>query len=80
MTSDHDIENNIPILTEIISTRSGTAAISNAKEELRQPQAMPLNQKEFVEQLEKTLRENVLRQLLYQNQDHVKMVYYQAKI
>lgn len=64
MTSAHDLENNIPVLTEIISMNNGTEAISNAQEEVSQPQIIHLNQEQFLAQLEQTLHENVLRQLL----------------
>jgi len=64
MTSAHDLENNIPILTEIISMDNGTQAISTAQDEVSQPQIMNLNPEQSLEQLEKTLHENVLRQLL----------------
>lgn len=64
MTSAHDLENNIPVLTEIISMNNGTEAISNAQEEVSQAQIIHLNQEQFLAQLEQTLHENVLRQLL----------------
>jgi hypothetical protein len=64
MNPTTDPSSNIPILTEIISIENGTEATSLAENEVSQPDQANLIQGPSFEELEKTLQENVLRQLL----------------
>ena len=74
MNSASHLDSNIPVLTEIISV-ADSSLLSEDKEAQKSPEnavhpaaqqsaSQPLISEQALEQLEKTLRENVLRQLL----------------
>ena len=65
--ASHSTDSNIPVLTEVISVEDGSAL---SEDKAAQPNAsdtataQPGLSEQALDQLEKTLRENVLRQLL----------------